>query len=137
MRYTKTIELPLEFDVAVNEVKDALKDRGFGTLTEIDVRATLLEKLGEEMEPYLIIGACNPRLAHRALSAEPEIGALLPCNVVVRARDGGVVVDALDPAVMATVAESPLLQPIAEEAAGLIGDALDALARAHPSGDGG
>ena len=127
MRYTKTIELPLEFDVAVNEVKDALKDRGFGTLTEIDVRATLLEKLGEEMEPYLIIGACNPRLAHRALSAEPEIGALLPCNVVVRQSEGGVTVDALDPAIMAKVTGNPELGPIAEEAALLIGEALAGL----------
>ena len=137
MRYTKTIDLPLAFDEAVIEVKDALKAQGFGTLTEIDVRATLREKLGEEMEPYLIIGACNPRLAHRALSAEPEIGALLPCNVVVRARDGRVVVDALDPAVMATVAESPLLEPVADEAAQLIGDALDALVRAHGAGGAG
>lgn len=137
MRYTKTIDLPIAYDDAVSEVKDALKARGFGTLTEIDVRATMREKLGEEMPPYLIIGACNPHLAHRALSAEPEIGALLPCNVVVRSTEGGVVVDALDPAVMATVAESPLLGPVAEEAARLIGDALDALVRAHPSGSAG
>lgn len=136
MRYTKTIHLPLAYDEAVPEVKDALKAKGFGTLTEIDVRATLREKLGEEMDAYLIIGACNPQLAHRALTAEPEIGALLPCNVVVRARDGGVVVDALDPGVMATVAESPLLQPVADEAGRLIGDALDDLVRAHPSGTG-
>ena len=92
MGYTRTITLPLTFEEAVPLVKEAFKEKGFGTLTEIDVRATLREKLGEEMEPYLIIGACNPRPAHQALGADRKIGALLPCNVVVRQGDEGVVV---------------------------------------------
>jgi uncharacterized protein (DUF302 family) len=128
MGYTTTITIPLAFDEAVPVVKQALQEQGFGTLTEIDVRATLHEKLGTEMEPYLIIGACNPRLAQRALDAERRIGALLPCNVVVRQVDGGTVVDALDPAIMASVTENPALQPVATEAAQLIGRALSALA---------
>ena len=132
MHYTKTIKLPLAYDEAVVAVKDAFKAQGFGALTEIDVRATLREKLGKDMEPYLIIGACNPGLAHRALDAEREIGALLPCNVVVREDHGGVTVDALDPAIMVTISENPALRAVAEEAAQLIGAALDALVHAHP-----
>lgn len=132
MDYTTTIVLPLAFDEAVPVVKEALKDKGFGTLTEIDVRATLREKLGEEMEPYVILGACNPRLAHRALDADRRIGALLPCNVVVRQTEGGVIVDALDPSIMSTLAETPELQPVADEAGRLIGEALAALQADHP-----
>ena len=128
MGYTRTITLPLAFDEAVPVVKEALKEQGFGTLTEIDVQATLHEKLGAEMEPYLIIGACNPHLAHRALDAERQIGALLPCNVVVRQGGEGVIVDAMDPAIMATMTDNPALQPVSEEAARLIGAALSALA---------
>ncbi|MHB1928452.1 MAG: DUF302 domain-containing protein [Acidimicrobiales bacterium] len=128
MQYTKTVELPLDYDEAVAKVKEAFKAKGFGTLTEIDVRATLREKLGEEMEPYLIVGACNPALAKRALDAERRVGVLLPCNVVVRRSDGGVIVDALDPAIMASVPDNPALAPIAEEAARLVGQALDELA---------
>lgn len=128
MRYTKTVALALDYDDAVVRVKAAFKAKGFGTLTEIDVRATLREKIGADMEPYLIVGACNPQLAHRALEAEREIGTLLPCNVVVRASGDGVTVDALDPAIMASVPDNPALAPIAEEAARLVGEALDELA---------
>lgn len=130
MRYTKTVALALDYDDAVVRVKAAFKAKGFGTLTEIDVRATLREKIGADMEPYLIVGACNPHLAHRALEAEREIGTLLPCNVVVRASGDGVTVDALDPAIMASVPDNPALAPIAEEAARLVGEALDELAAA-------
>lgn len=128
MGYTRTITLPLTFEEAVPLVKEAFKEKGFGTLTEIDVQATLREKLGEEMEPYLIIGACNPRLAHRALGADRKIGALLPCNVVVRQGDEGVIVDAMDPAIMATLTQNPELRPVAEEAGRLVGEALSGLA---------
>ena len=128
MGYTRSITLPLKYEEAVPLVKEAFKEQGFGTLTEIDVRATLHEKLGEEMEPYLIIGACNPRLAHRALGADRQIGALLPCNVVVRQGGEGVIVDAMDPAIMATLTGSPDLQRVAEEAGRLIQAALDTLA---------
>lgn len=132
MRYTRSIRLPLAYDEAVVAVKDAFKAQGFGALTEIDVRAALREKLGEDMEPYLIIGTCNPGLAHRALAVEREVGALLPCNVVVRIDRGGVTVDALDPVIMAQISKSPALRAVAEEAAQLIDAALDALEHAHP-----
>ncbi len=128
MAYAKTVRLDLPYEEAVPRVKEVFKQHGFGTLTEIDVRATLQEKLGTEMEPYLIIGACNPNLARRALDTEREIGLLLPCNVVVRAADGGVIVDALDPSIMASVPGNPDLAPIAEEASRLVGEALDELA---------
>ncbi len=127
MNYTTTLRLPLTLEQAVPLVKAALQAQGFGTLTEIDIRATLREKIGAEFEPYVILGACNPQLAFRALSAEPEIGALLPCNVVVRESDGGVIVDALDPAVMSKLTENPALGPVADEAARLIGEALNDL----------
>lgn len=84
---------------------------------QIDVRATLQEKLGQDMEPYVILGTCNPQLAHRALAVEREIGLLLPCNVVVRAADGTTLVQALDPQVMINVPERSELQPIADDAA--------------------
>jgi uncharacterized protein (DUF302 family) len=97
-------------------------------LTEIDVRATLREKLGQEMEDYLILGACNPPLAHRALAADRDIGLLLPCNVVVRA-DGpdATLVQAMDPQVMATVTGEPAIAKVAEEATTRLRAALAAL----------
>jgi Uncharacterized conserved protein len=87
-------------------VVDALKAQGFGVLTEIDAQKTLKEKLGVEMEPYLILGACNPQLAHQALDADRSIGLLLPCNVVLRQRDGDVEVSILDPRTMFEVVDS-------------------------------
>ena len=93
--HTRTLDLP--FPDAVRKVKDAFQAQGFGTLTEIDVQATLEQKLGLDTEPYVILGACNPQLAHQALQLEPEIGLLLPCNVVVRRHAGTTLVHALDP----------------------------------------
>lgn len=124
MTYAKTITLDLPYDEAVPRVKEAFKAQGFGTLTEIDVRATLKEKLGEDMEGYVILGTCNPELAHRALDIEREIGLLLPCNVVMRADGDRSVVQALDPQVIADVPGNVALQPIAEEAGRRIDDAL-------------
>jgi len=115
------------FAETVERVRAALKDQGFGVLTEIDVRATLRDKLGEEMEDYLILGACNPPLAHRALGIDREIGLLLPCNVVVRSDGGDTVVEALDPQVMVSVSGQPAFKPVAEEAAGRLAAALDTL----------
>jgi uncharacterized protein (DUF302 family) len=124
MTYAKTITLDLPYDQAVPRVKEAFKAQGFGTLTEIDVRSTLKEKLGQDMEAYVILGACNPQLAHRALDIEREIGLLLPCNVVVRADGGRCLVQALDPNIIADVPGNPALQPIAEEAGQRIDAAL-------------
>jgi len=128
MKFVRHIELDLPFDAAVEAVTSALGDQGFGVLTEIDVRKTLAEKLGVETSPQVILGACNPRLAHRALEIDPRVAALLPCNVVVRDHHGHTVVDALEPAVMATITDNPDLGPVAAEASELIGAALRQLA---------
>lgn len=132
MAYTKSVEISLPYEPAIAAVKEAFKDQGFGALTEIDVRATLKEKLGEDTEPCLIIGACNPQLAHRALTAEPAVAALLPCNVVVRARDHGALVEAMDPAIMSSLTGNPELEEIAAEAGRRVQAALDALGASHP-----
>lgn len=132
MNYGMTIRSPAPFAEAVASVRAALKAQGFGVLTEIDLRATMREKLNEEMEDYLIFGACNPPLAHRALTADRSIGLLLPCNVVVRAEGGQTVIEALDPQVIAAVAEEPGLRSVADEAAARLRAALDSLpARDH------
>ncbi|MBE1579459.1 Uncharacterized conserved protein, DUF302 family [Amycolatopsis marina] len=128
MDYARTITLDLPYEQAVPTVKEAFQEQGFGMLTEIDVQATLKTKLDADMEPYVILGACNPQLAHRALDIDRQIGLLLPCNVVVRADgDNQTVVQALDPQVMVTVPELDQLQPIADEAGQRINTALDAL----------
>ena len=127
MDYGITIRTPIPFTEAVTRVREALKAQGFGVLTEIDVQATLRDKLGEEMEEYLILGACNPPLAHRALAADRRIGLLLPCNVVVRTEAGQTVIEALDPQTMVAVAGQPALQPVADEAAARLRAALDSL----------
>ena len=127
MPYAMSITLDVPYAEAVLRVKAALQEQGFGTLTEIDVRATLKENLGADMEPYLIIGACNPALAHRALDIDRQIGLLLPCNVVVREEGEHVAVQALDADVIARLAERPELQPIADEARRRIQAALETL----------
>ncbi len=130
MDFTRRIELNASYDDAIERVKDALKDQGFGVLTEIDVRQTLKDKLDIDVDPQIILGACNPRLAHRALEIDPRIAALLPCNVVVRTDNGRTIVEALDPKLIASVPDNPALTPIAEEAGQRIQAALDALANA-------
>ena len=128
MDFTRRIELDTPYDDAIPRVKDALKDQGFGVLTEIDVRQTLKDKLNIDIEPQIILGACNPQLAHRALDVDRQIGLLLPCNVVVR-RDGDrTVVQALDPQVMVSLPGQPELQGVADEAAKRLGAALEAVA---------
>ncbi|MEN4473951.1 DUF302 domain-containing protein [Mycolicibacterium cosmeticum] len=120
------------FDDAVELTRKALADQGFGVLTEIDVKATLKAKLDEDVEDYLILGACNPSLAHRAIDIDRQIGLLLPCNVVVRtdpAAQGTVVVDAMDPQVMVQVAERPGLQAVADDAAARLRAAIEALSQ--------
>lgn len=108
--------LDASYDEAVAAVKDALKAEGFGVLSEINVKQTLKDKLGVEMAPYVILGACNPPLAHRSLTAEPEIGLLLPCNVVVRAEGERTRVDVADPVAMLGIVGNPELDAVAAEA---------------------
>jgi uncharacterized protein (DUF302 family) len=127
MDYGITVRTSAPFAQAVARVREALKAQGFGVLTEIDVQATLRDRLGQEMEQYLILGACNPPLAHRALSADRRIGLLLPCNVVIRTEAGQTVIEALDPQAMVAVTGEPSLQPVADEAARRLQAALDSL----------
>jgi uncharacterized protein (DUF302 family) len=106
----------LRFDEAVETVTEELAKEGFGVLTEIDVQATLKEKLGEDMRPYRILGACNPPLAHQAVTAVPEIGLLLPCNVLVREDDEGKVrVSFMDPGSVLGLVDNPDVEPLAEQ----------------------
>lgn len=122
-----------DFDAVAEKTRDVLKDNGFGVLTEIDMQATLKAKLGEDMERYLILGACNPPLAHRAVTAEKRIGVLLPCNVVVREdteHPGTVLVEAMNPELMAQVLDNPAVAPIADEVSERIRNVIDTLAGA-------
>ena len=120
MSLALTTTLPHPFPEAVERTRAALADQGFGILTEIDVQATLKTKLDEDMEPYLILGACNPPLAHRALGVQRQIGLLLPCNVVVRS-------DPDDPNQTLVEAMDPGLEPVARDAAQKLRAAIDAL----------
>jgi uncharacterized protein (DUF302 family) len=115
------------FDKTIERVTQALAKEGFGVLTEIDVAATLKKKLGLDMPPYRILGACNPQFAHKALEAEPEIGALLPCNVVVRQKGGKTVVDIMDPLAVMQLVGKPEVEKIATEVRGRLDRVLAAL----------
>lgn len=105
----------LGFDEAISRVTEALSKEGFGVLTEIDVAATLKKKLGLDMPPYRILGACNPQFAHQAIEFEPQIGALLPCNVVVRVDQGKTRIDIMDPQAVLQLVERPEIEGIATE----------------------
>lgn len=107
-------KVDLSFAAALEKTKEALKSEGFGVLCEIDVQATLKAKLNVDRTPYVILGACNPPLAHQALTAEPDLGLLLPCNVVVYEKDGATFVKAIHPGKMLSVVENPALDPIAD-----------------------
>jgi uncharacterized protein (DUF302 family) len=122
--------LTASFDDAVKRTREALAEQGFGVLTEIDVKATLKAKLGEDMEDYLILGACNPALAHRAVNIDRQIGLLLPCNVVVRADpkdEDTVLVEAMDPQVLVDVTGEGELRPVADEVTTKLQAAIDSL----------
>ena len=134
MEYGISVRMAVPFPEAVRRVREALAAQGFGVLTEIDVRATLRDKLGADMEDYLILGACNPPLAHQALAADRKVGLLLPCNVVIRTGHGQTIIEALDPQNMAEVAGPATLRPVAAEAAARIRAALAAIGEAGPHG---
>jgi uncharacterized protein (DUF302 family) len=116
-RYSMIRELPdTDYDTTVSRVTDLLGDEGFGVLTEIDVKKTLKKKLDADFRRYVILGACNPKLAHKALDAEPHIGVLLPCNVVVSERDGGGSnVMAMDPGSVFTLVDNEDVKGVAQE----------------------
>jgi uncharacterized protein (DUF302 family) len=116
---TYQIRIKKTFDEAVRAVSDALKSEGFGVLTKIDVAETIKEKLGEEFRPYVILGACNPPLAHRALTADPAVGVVLPCNVTVEQTDDEILVTLVNPEALlafGSLADNPAVQQVAHEA---------------------
>jgi uncharacterized protein (DUF302 family) len=114
-RYALTVQAAQGFDETVARVRSELEAEGFGVLTEIDAQATLRNKLGVEMDRYLILGACNPTFAHQALELEPELGVLLPCNVVVYERGGHTIVSAIDAERMLSIVGNDELAPVAAE----------------------
>ena len=127
-RYSFGRTTALPFDAAVARVTEELSKVGFGVLTEIDVQATMKKKLGAEMPPYRILGACNPQFASRAIAVEPQIGALLPCNVVVRQDDAGAVrVEVMDPNAVLTLVDRPEVAALAQEVRARLQQALAAV----------
>ena len=129
-RYGLKVTSGLPVDDAVERVREALAEEGFGVLTEIDLAATLLAKIGLELAPYRILGACRPPLAAAAVQSEPDIGLLLPCNVVVYAQDDHTVVAALDPRTMVELTGNAGMADVAEDARGRLERALAVVADA-------
>lgn len=127
MTYAMSTTLDLAFDDTVTAVRTALAGEGFGVVSEIDMQATLRTKLGVETDPYLILGACNPAYAHRSLQADPSIGLLLPCNVVIRGTDTGTVVEMINPQMLVEVTDNPDMQPIAAEVGDRLAAAMNSL----------
>lgn len=132
MAYDRTVSVEGTFEETVQAVRRALSDQGFGVLTEIDVQATLKTKLGHDMEAYLILGACNPSLAHRALELDRTIGLLLPCNIVVREDGDRVLVQAIDPATMVTLTGIDDLESVADEVTDRLDAALASVRTSRP-----
>ena len=130
--YTLSTTTSLSFDEAVGRVREELAADGFGVLCEIDVQATLKQKLGVQREPYLILGACNPPLAHAALEAEPELGTLLPCNVVVYPQQGETHIAAVDAEHMRAIVGNEDLAPTASEVRRRLSAVVDRAARTSP-----
>lgn len=135
--YSFTVRYPGSFDEAVSRTTEELRKEGFGVLTTIDVKATMKKKLGVEGRPYLILGACNPPFAHQALEAEPDVGILMPCNVVIREeKDGSVSVVFTDVRALFTLVGRPEVEPLAAEVHALLEKVSRAVAApvAAPSG---
>jgi uncharacterized protein (DUF302 family) len=127
MAYSIAVTTDTDFDTTVAATREALAAEGFGVLTEIDLAKTLKEKIGAELDPYLILGACRPPLAQQAVAADPSVGTLLPCNVVVRVEGDHVVVEALDPRIMSELADSDALGEVAADATARLTRALESL----------
>ncbi len=123
--FTKKLNLPMA--AAIEKVTAELKKDGFGVLTEIDVKATLKKKLDVDFRPYHILGACNPNFAYQALQAEPNIGAMLPCNVIVQETQGGVEVSAIDPVASMSAVDNPALAGIADKVQSLLKGVIERL----------
>lgn len=123
--YKRELEIP--FETAIERTREALKNEGFGVLTEIDMKAKLKEKLDKDFREYVILGACNPGFAYEALGNDLDIGLLLPCNVVVYAGDSGTVVTAIDPEIAMSVTGDARLEPIAKQVGEKLRNALDSL----------
>ena len=128
-RYGISTTIPLDYEAAVARTKEALAAEGFGVLSEIDVAATMKKKLDVDFRPYVILGACNPPLAHRALTAERDIGLLLPCNVIVYADDvpGRSVVAAMDPVEALQLTGNDAIAPVAEDVKARLTRVLESL----------
>ena len=128
MSYTMNRTIAGEsFEVVDARTRKALADHGFGVLTEIDVAATMKKKLDVDMPAYRILGACNPKMAHQAIGLEPRVGAMLPCNVIIRAVDGGVEVSAIDPVASMQAIDNPALHAVAGQVRDLLGQAVKAI----------
>ena len=123
-KFSLDTEITGPFNEALAKVKESLKAEGFGVLSEVDVQATLREKIGVELEPYTILGVCNPKLAHAAITIEPKIGVFLPCTVLVRQSGDRVLISAQDPGLIDTFLGIPALEPMATEARTRIAGAL-------------
>ena len=127
MAYGHSATFAQPFAEVLGSVREALAGQGFGIVSEVDIAATLRNKIGVEIEPQVILGACNPTFANRALAAEPGIGLLLPCNVVVRATGTSTVVEMVDPGILVELTENPELESIADEVGLRLAAAMEAL----------
>ncbi|MCT9000617.1 DUF302 domain-containing protein [Chelativorans intermedius] len=126
MSYTVNRKIDgVTFEEAVERTRAALAEQGFGVLTEIDAKATMKKKLNVEMEPYLILGACNPTMAHKAIGMEPRVGAMLPCNVILRQVERGVEVSAVDPVASMMAIDNQELKRVAGQVRDLLANAIE------------